>query len=113
MTTIFAPPRLPERVRRTYAHADWRALVASLSGMTEGPMYACAVCGGAARYEGQGCADSDVVRLCITCLDRAIHRLQGMRDDAMLATGREPLCNRCWRPILDPGTHMTLRPLRT
>lgn len=64
-----------------------------------------------AHYEGRACADSHVVKLCKRCLDMAIYKLSRMRDDAKLATGCEPRCNRCWRPILDPRTHRELRSL--
>jgi hypothetical protein len=91
--------------------ADWAALVASLSDVTSEAFGVCALCGRLAIYEGQGCADNRVVKLCKSCVDSAIYRLSRMRDDAKLATGCEPVCNRCWRPILDPATHIDLRPL--
>jgi len=71
----------------------------------------CALCGDLAVYQGRACADSHVLNICKSCLDAAIRRLSQLRDDTKLATGTEPICNRCWRPILDPETHMDLRAL--
>jgi hypothetical protein len=100
-----------KRAQHDYFEADWASIVATLNELTEGLDGACEVCRGLAHYEGRACADRHVVKLCKRCLDMAIYRLSRMRDDAMLATGCEPLCNRCWRPILDPRTHMEVRSL--
>jgi hypothetical protein len=100
-----------KRAQRDYSEADWKSIVASLSESTVLLDEACEVCRGLASYEGRACADSHVVKLCKRCLDTAIYKLSRMRDDAMLETGCEPVCNRCWRPILDPRTHMELRSL--
>ena len=102
-TTISHPGQLLE--------SAWDALVAALSDVASEAAQGCTLCGGLAGYEGQACADSHVIKLCRPCLDAAIRRLSRVRDNAKLATGYEPICNRCWRPILDPQTHMSLRPL--
>ena len=96
-----------KRAQHNYSEADWESIVATLNELGG----VCEVCRGLAQYEGRACADSRVVKLCKRCLDMALYTLGRMRDDAMLATGYEPLCNRCWRPILDPRTHMELRSL--
>lgn len=112
MTTMLDRGCLAEkRARRSYSPAGWESIVAPLSELSPERLGACEVCGDFAHYEGQACADRRLVRLCKRCLNIAINRLIRLRDDAKLATGCEPLCNRCWRPIIDPGTHMDLRSL--
>jgi hypothetical protein len=112
MTTILDRGGLEEkRAQRGYSHADWESIVASLNELTLERIGACEVCGDLAHYEGRACADRHVVKLCKRCLNKAINKLIRIRDDAKLATGYEPLCNRCWRPIIDPSTHMDLRAL--
>jgi hypothetical protein len=112
MKTIEDAAGLADRPADTVQRqADWDGLVASLTDLCSEVLRACALCGGVALYEGQGCADSGVVRLCRSCLDAAISRLCRMRDDAKQVTGCEPRCNRCWRPVLDPATHIDLRAL--
>ena len=96
--------------RGQLSEADWGIFVAAHVDAVASP--GCALCGGLAVYEAQACADSHVLKVCKPCLNAAIRRLSRVRDDAKLATGTEPVCNRCWRPILDPETHMDLRPLR-
>ncbi len=86
-------------------------MAASPNALTLELLGACEVCGDLANYTGRACADRRTVWLCKRCLDVAINRLIRIRDDAKIATGCEPLCNSCWRPIIDPGTHMDLRPL--
>jgi hypothetical protein len=112
MTTNLDRSDLEEkRPQRGYSQADWESIVASLNELTLEAIGGCEVCGDLADYEGRACADRHVVKLCKRCLDIAINKLIRIRDDATLATGYEPLCNRCWRPIIDPRTHMDLRSL--
>lgn len=112
MTTIVNRVAVREiRIEDSYRHDDGDTIVAALSDPDVGATQPCAFCGALALYEGQACADRAVLMLCRPCLDAAIHRLRRMRDNAKLATGYEPVCNRCWRPILDPDTHVTVRPL--
>ena len=102
-----------KRAQRDCSQADWGFIVSSPNESILAQFRPCQACGGLARYEGQACADKHWVKLCERCLDVAMYKLNRMRDDAKLTTGHEPLCNRCWRPILDPSTHMEVRSLMT
>ncbi len=112
MTTILDRAAVRQiRIKGRYRLDDWNPIVTAPSNAESSATEPCAFCGALALYAGQACADRDVLKLCRPCLDAAIHRLCRMRDNAKLATGHEPVCNRCWRPILDLETHMTVRPL--
>jgi hypothetical protein len=100
-----------KRKRRGYWQVEWESIAASIAEPTPQQTEACELCGDSARYAGRACADRQAVRLCDRCLNIAIRRLIRIRDDAKLATGLEPLCNRCWRPIIDPATHIDLNSL--
>jgi hypothetical protein len=72
-TTILDRGGLEEsQAHRGYPHADWESIVTSLKESTLERIAACEVCGDLAHYEGRGCADRYVVKLCVRCLDMAI-----------------------------------------